>query len=353
MPPRRPHAEQDPGTPYAAELPKRLQMADVARLAGVSVATVSRALSDSPLVRLETRQRIRDLAQSLRYSVNAGASDLRRGQNKTVAVVVPHDTATSQRLTDPFFLSMMGHIADVLTDLGLDMLVSRVDAEQLDQAAVLHDSGRVMGVILIGQWQLHGQINQLAARNTPIVVWGARLQDQFYCSVGSDNRMGGRLATEHLIGRGRRRIAFFGDRTLPEVAQRYQGHVDALRAAGLPRDPRLYVQAPFGADGGRIAMQSLLAAQVPFDAVFACADVLAMSAIAALQARGVRVPTDVSVVGYDDVELAACAHPPLTTVRQDIDKGARALVELLLRLVDGERPEPVQLPTRLVWRESA
>lgn len=351
--PRRPHAEQDPGTPYAAELPKRLQMADVARLAGVSVATVSRALSDSPLVRHETRQRIRELAQSLRYSVNAGARDLRRGQNKTVAVVVPHDATTSQRLTDPFFLGMMGHIADVLTELGLDMLVSRVNAERLDDAAVLHESGRVMGVILIGQWQLHEQINLLAARSTPIVVWGARLRDQFYCSVGSDNRMGGRLATKHLIESGRRRIAFFGDRTLPEVALRYQGHVDALRAAGLPRDPRLSVQAPFGADGGRIAMQSLLAAKVPFDAVFACADVLAMSAIAALQVRGMRVPADVSVVGYDDVELAACAHPPLTTVKQDIGNGARALVESLLRLVDGQRPAPVQLPTRLILRESA
>lgn len=328
-------------------------MADIARLAGVSVATVSRALNRSSLVRPDTQSRICELAKSLNYSINAGARDLRRGQRKTVALVVPHDSGTGQRLTDPFFLSMMGCVADALTDRGLDMLLSRVDAEHLDDASVLHDSGRAMGVILIGQWHRHEQLNGLAARGTPIVVWGAQLQNQLYCSVGSDNRMGGRLATEHLLGRQRRRIAFLGNLELPEVSQRYQGHLDALRAAGLPRDPRLCVPSSFTGDSGWHAMATLDRAGVQFDAVFASADVIAMSAMAALHGHGRRVPEDVSIVGYDDVEIASYAHPPLTTVRQPIADGARLLVESLLALVCGAKPVTQQLATRLVVRQSS
>ncbi|MCA1861937.1 MULTISPECIES: LacI family DNA-binding transcriptional regulator [Janthinobacterium] len=331
---------------------QRLQMADIARLAGVSTSTVSRALSGSSLVNEETRARVIALARSLKYSINIGAQNLRLKQNRTVGVVVPYDAATRQHLSDPFFLSMLGSLADALTEQGFDMLISRVDAETLDAAAQSFDSGRVIGIILIGQWRHHEQLNQLAARQVPIVVWGAQLPQQLYCTVGGDNIAGGRLATEHLLAAGRRRIAFFGDAKLPEVAQRHQGYAQALAAQGLAPDPQLYVAGSFLPQGGATDVQELLDRQLPFDAIFACSDLLAMSAISALRARGVAVPEQVAVVGYDDIELAAYFHPPLTTVRQPIRAAGRALVASLLALVDGAPAPSQQLPTELIIRAS-
>ena len=332
---------------------QRLQMADIARLAGVSITTVSRALNGSPLVSAKTGERIADLARSLNYSINIGAQNLRRKHNRTVAVVVPYDVQSRQHISDPFFLSMLGSLADALTDRGYDMLLSRVDAERLDAVAQLHDTGRAIGIIMIGQWHHHDQLNELAARRFPIVVWGAHLRQQLYCTVGGDNVAGGLLATRHLLSSGRKRIAFFGDPTLPEVAQRFDGYSQALSERGTAIDPALCVPAAFTAASGRRATLDLCRSGVDFDAIFACSDLLAMTAISALREQQLRVPDDVAVVGYDDIELAQYFHPPLTTVRQPIEAAGRALVEALLALIDGDRPPPTRLPTELIVRSTS
>jgi DNA-binding LacI/PurR family transcriptional regulator len=328
-------------------------MADIARMAGVSTTTVSRALSGSSLVNEATRKRVSELARSLNYTVNAGAKELRLGHSNTVAVVVPYSVNMRQTLSDPFFLGMLGSIADALTESGYDMLVSRIDEETLNQVSAPYDSGRVMGIILIGQWHHHDHLNQLAARGVPLVVWGAQLQNQLYCTVGCNNIEGGRLATEHLLAQGRRRIAFFGDPELPEVAHRFEGYRQALAHAQVPFDPALVSPAPFLAEGASQGIAQLRAKQVAFDAVFACSDLLAMSAINTLRDEGVRVPQDVAVVGYDDVLLAANFHPPITTIRQPIEAGGRALVNTLLAFhKKGSVPGCQVLPTTLVIRES-
>lgn len=327
-------------------------MADIARLAGVSVATVSRALNGSELISKETRERIADLAQSLDYSINVDAKNLRLKQNRTVAVVIPYDKASRQHVSDPFFLAIVGSLADALTDRGFDMLLSRVDADSLDSAARLYNSGVAIGVILIGQWRHHDQLNQLAARHVPIVVWGAQMPRQLYCTVGGDNVAGGLLATTHLLERGARRIVFVGDPQLPEVAHRHKGYTDALAAFGLAADAQLMVACPFDANAARAGLTRLIESGVEFDAVFACSDVLASAVTQTLHLLSKPVPQQVAVVGYDDIEWASHSNPPLTTVRQPIREAGVELVDALLRTVEGAVVPPRLLPVELIVRDS-
>jgi DNA-binding LacI/PurR family transcriptional regulator len=331
---------------------KRLQMVDIARLAGVSVATVSRALNGSPLISKDTRDRVEELARSLNYSINISAQNLRLKQNRTIAVVIPYDRVSRQHISDPFFLAMVGALADALTERGFDMLLSRVDADSLDSAANLVNSGVATGVILIGQWRHHDQLNQLASRRVPIVVWGTQIPQQLYCTVGGDNVTGGTLATRHLIELGWRRIVFVGDPQLPEVAHRYRGYVETLKAHRIALDPRLLLKVPFDANEARAGITRLCESGVEFDSVFACSDVLASAAMQALHLCGRSVPDKVAVVGYDDIEWASHSNPPLTTVRQPIASAGVELVDALLRTIDGDNVPPRQLPVELVVRSS-
>lgn len=356
MPPMpTPKESPDPHEPPAGSAgeQRRLQMVDIARLAGVSVSTVSRALNGSELVNAETRQRVAELARSLNYSINTSARNLRLQENKTVAVVVPYDAKSRQHISDPFFLSIVGSIADALTDRGYDMLLSRVDADRLDLASHWVDSGKALGVILIGQWRQHDQLNDMAARRLPLVVWGGEMPQQLYSSVGGDNVLGGTLATRHLLQMGRQRIAFLGDAKLPEVWLRRQGYGQALRDAGLEVDATLELPVPFEPGVATDIVREFCNTRRDFDAMFCCSDVLALLATQALRAAGRSVPGDVAVVGYDDMPLAAYSDPPLTTVHQPVAEAGVELVEALLGQLRGERPGPRTLPVWLKPRASA
>ncbi len=333
---------------------RRMQMTDIARLAGVSVSTVSRALSGSELISADTRERIQTLARQFNYTVNSVATNLRSGVKRTIAVVVPFEPGSRQSFADPFLHGMIGSLADALTERGYEMLLSRTDADRLDAVAALIDSGRSAGVILIGQWRHHDQLNAMAARGLPLVVWGAHLPHQDYCTVGGDNVRGGQLVAEHLLEQGRRRMVFLGDWGLPEVAQRYRGFVAGLRAGGIHLSAQQRMAVPFLAESGRQAMFTLIDSFPELDAVFACSDLLAMAAVGALRERKKQIPTDVAVVGYDDVELSAHFNPPLSTVRQPIHEAGAVLVDELLMLLDGKTPPPFALlETRLIVRESS
>lgn len=329
------------------------KMAEVARRAGVSLSTVSRALSGSPLISEETRQVVRAAAEHLNYRVDAAGSSLRTGQTRTIGVVIPLSHAANQSFSDPFFLEILGAVADELSASHFNMLLAKVTDNPVDWITHVARGRRADGVIVIGQSLHHEALNRGAAAEFPTVVWGARLPGQRYVTVGSDNAAGGHDATAHLLAQGCRRIVFLGDPAAPEVASRLEGHLRALAEAGVPSAANLQVPVRFGSDTAYHAISALLSAGVEFDGVVACSDVFAMSAMRALAERDRRVPADVAVVGFDDIPFAAHTTPPLTTIRQDCRAGARALVDALMRMIRHERTTSVVIPTQLVVRASS
>ena len=329
---------------------KRMQMADIARMAGVSTSTVSRALNGSSLIPEPTRARIVELARSLNYTVNVGAANLRKKDVQTVALV--HLGDSMQRMSDPFLLSMVGHVADALESRGMNLLLTRLNDDRIDQIPALVQGGQVAGLIVIGQLRWHGYLNELARLGIPLAVWGAVLPDALYPVVGSDNTLGGYLATKHLLELGAKSVAFVGDIQHPEGKQRHQGYVNALRECGLKEDPMLFHPLLFDEAGTKEAVGRWIDNRHPFDAVFAGSDIAALNVMAALASRGLEVPTQVKVVGYDDIPWAKHVHPPLTTVQQRTDDASQALVELLFESLEGHPRRSVVLDTQLVVRQS-
>jgi DNA-binding LacI/PurR family transcriptional regulator len=327
-----------------------MTMPQMARLAGVSVSTVSRALADNPLIAPETRQRIQELAKATGYSVNRAASSLRSKQSRVMAVIIPLIHEQDQNLYDPFMMAMLAHIADALSDAGYDLLLSKVRLHTDNWVEDLVHAQQAAGAILIGQSLEHYAIDHAARRGVPLAVWGARVEGQAYATVGSDNRLGGYLATRHLLQTGRRRLAFLGDRRVPEVSQRYEGFVQAHQEQGLSPPTELEIRSGFAPGQAFAAAQNLVVSGVAFDAIVAASDVIAISALRALSEAGRACPGDVAIVGFDDVEMAAYTTPPLTTVRQDLARGARLLVEAARTAALGDAPLSTEMAPELIVR---
>ena len=331
---------------------QKKKMADIARLAGVSESTVSRALSGSSLVSAATRERIQTLAQEQNYSINKQAQNLRLQSSRTVSVIIPIDHEPKQHISDPFFLELLGAIADAITEADYDLLLSRVHTNDWRKRVARHSY--VDGLVIIGQSVLHEEINEFALHNPiPLVVWGHQFPHQTYISIGSDNRLGGYQAAEHLLGLGRRRIVFLGDRELPEVASRYQGYCQAHQAAGISCDPQLAHTCSFTPESAAAAVSNLLSSGQPFDSIFAASDVLASIAIKHLHAANLRIPQDVAVVGFDNIAIARHVSPALTTVSQNITQGGHLIVDNLFQQIRGETTHSELIAPHLILRDTA
>lgn len=328
-------------------------MADLAELVGVSASTVSRALAGNPLVAKKKREEIVRLARERGYVVNSTARNLRLRQTQTVSVVIPLGHESGQPLTDPFFVEMLGHLADEITQRGYGMFLQKILPPMRDWLPKLIGSHRADGIIVIGQSTEHKALELAAATYHPMVVWGGHLENQSYCTVGSDNIGGARAAVEHLIKTGRRRIVFLGAPGVPEIAQRYEGYQLALSKAPRGMAAHRIVPSHLTADTAYEAMRSFIREGGEFDAVFCATDVIAISAIRAIAASGLSVPDDVAVVGFDDISIAAHANPSLTTVHQDLERGAHILVDLLFKRIAGEETPSAMMPAELVIRESS
>lgn len=328
----------------------RAKMSDIAKLAGVSASTVSRALAGSPLVGKVSREKITRLARERGYVVNATARNLRLQRTETISVVVPLGHEASQPLSDPFFVEMLGYLADEITQRGYGVFLQKILPPMDDWLPKLINAGRSDGIIVIGQSTEHAPLQAAARTFRPLVVWGGQVDHQSYCTVGTDNFAGAVAAVSHLIGLGRKDILFLGDPTVPEIGLRYAGYRHALERAGL-REQHI-VPAHLTADAAYETMRAFIASRERFDAVFGASDVIGMSALAAITAAGYRVPDEVAVVGFDDIAIAAHTNPPLTTVRQDLRRGAATLVSLLFRRIAGEDTPSATMAPELIIRES-
>ena len=335
---------------WGMERPKGIR--ELALMVGVSASTISRALADSPRVSARTRERIQTLAREHGFQLNQTASAFRRQRTQSIGVVLPLGHETSQHLSDPFFMSLIAPLADAISEQGYDLLLSRVIPKDDRWLSALATSRRVDGLLVIGQSDQIDVIERTATTGVPMVVWGDRRSDLSQIIVGTDNAMGGRFAARHLIGRGRKRLAFLGNPSVPEFAARLAGFEQEIATSGrhlgvttLP----IHLTTEESYEG----IAEFLSGNPPPDGIFCASDVIAMSTLRALLENGVSVPRDTSVIGFDDISVAVRTAPPLTTIRQDVERGAKAMVDLLMRQLAGETVASLSMEPELVVRGSS
>jgi DNA-binding LacI/PurR family transcriptional regulator len=328
-------------------------IADIAKLAGVSKSTVSRALSDSPLIGERTREQVRAIARRNNFQLNAPARQLSLKQSRTVAYVT-HAHHKEFSVADLLDLEIMGGVTRGLASLGYDLLVIHMDPHDTKWAHKYLDAGRVDGFILMTCSRKQAHIKALVDMGAPFIIWGVPQASFKYCSVSGDNLNGGKLATKHLVSHGRRRIGFIGGPPGEmEVQQRLTGYKVALEDAGRRVESDLIAYGDYSDSSGARALTKLLEHAPDLDGVFVNSDLMALAAMNRIRELGKRVPEDISVVGYDDLSIASSCNPPLTTIHQNIPLAGRLLAQNLVQYLQTGVVTNVSMPVELVVRESA
>lgn len=328
-------------------------IADVARLAGVSKSTVSRALNDSPLIGEETKEKVRSIARQHNFQLNAPARHLSLKQSRTIAYVT-HAYHKDFSVADLFGLEIMGGISNGLASLGYDMLVIHVDPLDTKWAHQYFDTGRVDGFILMTSTRKPTHVKALLQVGAPFITWGVPQPNQNHCSVDGDNFKGGKLAGEHLIKIGRKKIAFIGGPDYEVwVQQRFEGYKSALQEANMKVDPALVEYGDYSNTSGAEALERLIKKAPDMDAVFINSDLMAIAAMDAIREHGKSVPEDIAVVGYDDLSIAEHSNPPLTTIRQNIPLAGKLLAQNLIQYLQTGMVTNVSTPVELIVRKSA
>lgn len=330
-------------------------IADIARLAGVSKSTVSRALSDSPLICDETKDRVRTIAKKYNFQINIPARRLSMQRSRTIGFVThAYHSKECYSMTDLFLLEIMGAVTSTLSSYHYDLLMAQVDPEDPEWPQQYLNTGRVDGFILLTSTRKRFHIRSLVEMKAPFIVWGIPLPTYTYCSVTGDNFNGGRLAGEHLAKIGRRKIGFLGGpQGELEVQKRYEGFASALQQAGLEVDPGLVSFGEFSNASGAEQMEKLLKQGRSVDAVFANSDLMAAAAVNVIREAGLRVPEDIAVIGYDDLSIASFNSPPLTTIRQNIPLAGKLLAQNLIQNIETGMVTNVSIPAELIVRKSA
>jgi LacI family transcriptional regulator len=325
-------------------------MRDVAERAGLSVTTVSHVINNSRTVSDASRQRVLQAMEELDYRPNALARSLRRQQTNTIGMIVP-DSA------NPFFAEIARAIEDASFAQNYSVILcnSEGDLEKQRTYTNVLIEKRVAGILFVAAGISTELINDLWRRRVPLVVIDREVPGVEVDTVLTNHAQGGRLATQHLINLGHRRIACIsGSSQLSPSSERVTGYRDALKANELALDEDLVVRGDFQYESGYEATHQLLRRETPPTAIFACNDLMAVGCISAAAELGYDVPIDLSVVGFDDVRLASFTNPLLTTVAQPKHEISRLATEMLLeRIGDPDaRPRFARLDTELRLRNS-
>ncbi len=332
------------------ETTRPVTISDVAARAGVGVGTVSRVLNGSPLVRQETRSQVLAVIDELDYRPSQIARRLSLGRTMTVAAVVPY-------FTNPSFVERLRGLMDGLAESDYEFTLCSVLTEQQrdEHLDALARGGRADGVIILSLPLAEAEAARFQRADVPVVM--VDVAHPAFPSVVIDNVEGGRLATRHLLDLGHRRIGFVGD---PEInlfgftasADRRRGHIAELAAQSIAPDPALTRLGPHGRDVAHRLTDELLGLADPPTAIFAATDTQALGVLEAAGLAGLRVPEDLSVVGFDDIEVAP--YVGLTTVRQPLEASGRAGADLILRALAGEPTQPAAelLDLKLIIRRT-
>ena len=319
-----------PSNPAASRGKKarpRARLQDVASRAGVSLATVSNVVNGHANVSTATRAKVHSAIEELNYRPNMTARSLRRGQSGLIALAIPE-------LDIPYFAELAAHLVTAAEEHAWTVLVDQTGGDA-DRERLVMDGFRSQLIDGLIFSPLATGLDELVERRdtTPMVLLGERVYDGPADHVSIDNVAAARAATEHLLEGGQRRIAAIGEQRRPSSGTarlRLQGYVEALHAAGRQVDPDLVAPSEsYHRADGAAAMTALLALKEPPDAVFCFTDLLALGAIRVLHERGLRIPADVAVVGFDDIEDGRYSTPTLTTVRPDKLRIAELAVQLL------------------------
>lgn len=316
----------------------------VAEVAGVGVGTVSRVINGSDNVRAQTRERVLEAIETLRFRPSAAARALSKGRTSTIAITAPH-------LTRPSVVERLRGVIDSLAASSYDISLATVERPEQRERRLrdVCDRNRPDGLIVISLTPTHEESRRLQSIHLPTVFVDAKAPD--FPSVDIDDVAGGRLATEHLLALGHTRIAFLGD--IPEEGfhftssnDRHQGYRDALAAAGVAVDDRLTDRGEHSRQVAIEVATRLLALRPRPTAIFASSDTQALGVLEAARRLGVRVPKDLSVVGFDDLEAAALVG--LSTVRQPLFQSGQEAASLLLRRMSDDADDPANIPPMLL-----
>jgi LacI family transcriptional regulator len=344
-------SESAPPASSADPIRGRATIRDVARLAGVSVATVSRVVNDRPDVSPETREAVMHHVKALSFSTNRSARALSRGKTGLIGFTIPF-------VLGDYYSFILSGAAEALHEQEMRAVLCPTRHEHDREAALVERllRGTTDGAILLLPSESAEELRELGTLGFPFVVIDPAMPlDERIPSVSATHWAGARAATDHLLALGHRRIGMIGGRPgWVATEERINGYQAALAGAGVLPSRELLVSSNFEIEGGYRAARQLLALSEPPTAILASNDNMAIGALRAAIDVGISVPEQLSVVGFDDSELSRVVTPALTTVWQPLEEMGRMAVSLLTRLIDGQRVETlrVELATRLVVRNS-